>query len=292
MAIDERPRVPRGPVKAVLNFAHRPPPGKKAINYVEDPPEGEPKRNVETDERTVQLTDIRDADPASFNLDRDAFALLRQAPGSSSSSDGSIDFDNEESVRDRYYPEVEALLLDSVPGSTRVHIFDHTVRRAAADARRRAVMAVHIDQTVKSAEQRVRHHLPPSDVDALLAGRYRIINVWRSLNPGPVESNPLAFASSSTLSDDEVIPVEHRYPSGYTGETAAIAYSDRQRWYYASGMTPDERLLLECFDNEALKGGDVVKGGRVAHTAFEDPRSREDAVGRESIEVRALVFGP
>jgi len=57
-------------------------------------------------------------------------------------------------------------------------------------------------------------------------------------------------------------------------------------------MTSNERLLLECFDSEAAKAGSGVKGGRVAHTAFADPRTRADAEGRESIEVRALVFGP
>ncbi|KAF3343655.1 hypothetical protein VdG2_08449 [Verticillium dahliae VDG2] len=89
-----------------------------------------------------------------------------------------------------------------------------------------------------------------------------------------------------------VVPVEHRYANGYTGETAGIRYHEGQRWYYLSGMTGDQRLLLECFDSEALKEGSGVQGGRVAHTAFAHPGTAEDAEGRESIEVRALVFGP
>ena len=48
-------------------------------------------------------------------------------------------------------------------------------------------------------------------------------------------------------------------------------------------MENNERLFLECFDSE--------KGGRVPHTAFVDPRTPEGARHRESIEVRALVFG-
>lgn len=35
----------------------------------------------------------------------------------------------------------------------------------------------------------------------------------------------------------------------------------------------------------------VSKWGRVPHTAFADPRTPSDVPGRESIEVRALVFG-
>jgi hypothetical protein len=160
------------------------------------------------------------------------------------------------------------------------------------------VARVHIDQTVSSAAQRVRRHASssPSEAEALLAGtRYRIINVWRPLNARPVESFPLAFASSRTLRDDDIVPIEHRYvKTGYTGQTAAIRYHPGQEWYYLSGMTGDERILLECFDSEALKkeGSSSVQGGRVPHSAFEDPRTREGAEGRESIEVRALVFGP
>ena len=48
-------------------------------------------------------------------------------------------------------------------------------------------------------------------------------------------------------------------------------------------MDDDERILLQCYDSE--------KGKRVPHTAFVDPRTEGPGwKGRESIEVRALVF--
>ncbi|KAI0162736.1 methyltransferase [Pestalotiopsis sp. NC0098] len=284
MAITPDP-VPRGPVIANINYGEFPAEGKKAINYVEDPPAGEPKRNVEVNSQDTRIEDIRGRE-ADFNLDTDAFAAVRGVPESAER-----DFADDESIRAKYYPEVEQFLLDHVPGSNRVFLFDHTIRRADPSAKRQAVFTAHIDQTPLSAPQRVRKHLP-DEADALLRGRYRIVNVWRSLNKGPVESNPLAFASSSTFSNDDLIPVEHRYPNGYTGQTAAIHYNPSQKWYYWSGMTGNERLMLECFDSEGIKEGSGVKGGRVPHTAFIDPRTRKEAEGRESIEVRALVFGP
>lgn len=170
-----------------------------------------------------------------------------------------------------------------------------TIRRTAPNSPRQPVARVHIDQTASSTTRRIqRHASSPSEAEALLSGRYRIINVWRPLNPHPVESFPLAFASSSTLASADIVPVEHRYPAqtGYVGQTAAIRHNPAQQWWYLSGMTGDERVLLECFDSEALKEGSGVQGGRVPHSAFEDPRTREGAEGRESIEVRALVFGP
>lgn len=278
--------IPRGPVTAKINYFNPPADGAVPFNHVDTPPEGLPVRNF-TDVAVDTLIDDIRGHEAEYNLDRDAFAVVQGVPDSAEK-----DFTDDESIRKNYYPEVEALLLRHVPGAHRVVFFDHTVRRARPGAARAPVTRAHIDQTAASAVLRVRRHLGADDAERLLRGRYRIINVWRPLNRNPVESFPLAFASSHSVADDDVVPVEHRYASGYNGFTAAIRHSPAQRWRYLSGMTGDERLLLECFDSEALKEGSGVQGGRLAHTAFEDPRTRQDAEGRESIEVRTLVFGP
>ncbi|KAI2632099.1 hypothetical protein GGR54DRAFT_582158 [Hypoxylon sp. NC1633] len=285
-------QAPRGPVTAKLNFSHPPPAGVTAFNYVDKPPAGQPQRNLTVDPHEVTITDIRGRESA-YTLDHDAFQLISGVALSAEETSSGSGFTDDSSIAAHYYPEVESLLLSAIPGSTRVLIFDHTIRRADAGASRKAVMQVHVDQTAYSATKRVRRHISdPAEADALLRGRYRIVNVWRTLNKNPVEASPLAYASSSSLRGDDVVPVEHRYPDGYVGQTAAIAYHPSQKWYYTSGMTGDERLLLECFDSEALKENSGVAGGRVPHSAFEDPRTRPDAEGRESIEVRALVFGP
>jgi hypothetical protein len=285
MAISVAETVPRGPVNAKLNFSRPPPEGKVAFNYVDAPPAGEPQHNLDKHQQEVSIQDIRGHE-SEYNLDRDAFKVIQGVPESKEK-----DFVDDDSIKENYYPEVEKLLLDHIPGSNRVFLFDHTIRRAGPTAKRGPVQSVHIDQTAYSAEKRVRKHLG-DEAEKLLQGRYRIVNVWRSLNKNPVEAMPLAFASSTTLDQKDVIPVEHRYSHGYTGQTAAIAYNPGQKFHYLSGMTGDERLLLECFDSDVLKEGSTVDGGRVAHTAFEHPLTRPDAEGRESIEVRALVFGP
>ncbi|CAK7238899.1 MAG: hypothetical protein STHCBS139747_000320 [Sporothrix thermara] len=315
MAIGLSDRVPRGDVVAKLNFFAPPADGAKPFNYVDAPPPGEPQRNFNDDIRDVLIEDIRGREaefsdsPAS--LDRNAFVVVQNQPPSAEK-----DFVDDASIHNNYYPEVEALLLKHVPGATRVVIFDHTIRRATkedtdktktrtettggkaevgAAPKRGPVLRVHIDQTAHAAAGRVRRHLPEDEAELALQGRYRIINVWRPLNAGPVESSPLAFASSASVRDEDVVTVEHRYPKerNFIGQTAGIQYHPDQKWHYLSGMTGDERLLLECFDSEALRPGNTaVKGGRLAHTAFADPRSLPDAEGRESIEVRTLVFGP
>jgi hypothetical protein len=284
MAISADP-VPRGATRATITFALPPADGQKAVNYVEDPPAGEPKRNLIADPREILINDIRGHE-SSFTLDQDAFAVVSGLPRSAEES-----FSDDESIEKNYYPEVAQLLLDRIQGSTRVFIFDHTIRRTAPGSKRVPVLSAHIDQTALSAEQRVRTHLGP-DAEVLLQSRYRIVNVWRTLNKAPLVANPLAFASSASFRAEDAIPVEQRYPSGYTGQYAAVAYSEDQRWYYWSGITGDERLMLECFDSERAMEGRGKKRGQVPHAAFVDPRTRLDAEARESVEVRALVFGP
>ncbi|KAH8598286.1 hypothetical protein B0O99DRAFT_616347 [Bisporella sp. PMI_857] len=275
--------IPRGDIDATLNYFTPPEDGAVPFNYVETPPEGQPQRNFGSFDVQVLVHDIRGKE-SEYNLDRDAFAIVSNVPESAEK-----DFVDDDSIKEKYYPEVERLILDNVPGSNQVFIFDHTIRRSNPNAPRTPVQRVHIDQTAKSAAQRVHFHLP-EEAEQLLNGRYRIINIWRPLN-GPVQASPLAFASSATLRDEDLIPIEHRYPTR-TGEIAGIVYNKEQKWHYLSGMTNDERLFLECFDSESLKPGTEVQGGRVPHTAFKHPRTPEGARGRESIEVRALVFGP
>jgi hypothetical protein len=285
MAVAGPLAVAHGPITTKLNFSLHPPEGQVAFNYTSKPPPGEPQNNLERESHEVKVEDVRGHE-SEYTLDRDAFQIIQGVPESAEK-----DFTDDESIKTKYYPEVEKLLLDHIPGSNRIFIFDHTIRRADPDAPRKAVQFTHIDQTQWSAEKRVRTHMG-DDAEKLLQGRFRIVNVWRPLNKKPIESMPLAFASSHTVEQKDLIPVEHRYPHGYTGETAAVAHNPGQKWYYLSGMAGDERLLLECFDSEAVKEGTTVQGGRVPHTAFDHPLTPPDAEGRESIEVRALVFGP
>ncbi|KAF2204334.1 hypothetical protein GQ43DRAFT_438063 [Delitschia confertaspora ATCC 74209] len=269
--------IPRGPVTASLSFYQPPADGSKPFNYVEEPPEGQPQRNFGEKWHEVTIDDLRGKEH-TFTLDNNAFATLWNIPSEE------YDFTDDEKIKKVYYPEVERLLLNNLPGAHKIILFDHTIRRSTPDAPRTPVTRVHIDQTPSSAAARVRLH-SPDDAERLLQGRYRIVNVWRPLN-GPVMAHPLAVADSATVVDTDLVPVEHRYPDR-TGETASVRYNPGQKWYYWSGMRNEDRLLLKCFDSDKSMG----EWGRVPHTAFVDPRTPDGAIGRESIEVRALVFG-
>ena len=142
-------------------------------------------------------------------------------------------------------------------GASRVFIFDHTIRRAQSDMRagatitlRGPVNRVHIDQSYSASKNRVPHHLP-EEADRLLLTRYQIINVWRPIKP--IYKDPLAVADGNTVPDDDLIGVGLIYPDR-RGETYTVRPSEKHKWYYAYGQTPEEVMLIKC-RGRALKSG-------------------------------------
>lgn len=270
---------PRGSTKATLTFFAPPADGAQPFNYAGayqgNPPEGMPQKNYGEDTQEVTIRDIRGRE-SEFDMNERGFGVVQGI----SSQMTNADFNDDEKIEKTYYPEIEKLILEQVPAAERVMIFDHTVRRSDPNAYRAPVQRAHIDQTTKSANARVDHHMG-SEAEALKSGRVRLINVWRPLN-GPVVASPLAYADSRSVPDTDIVPVEHRYPDR-TGETAGVKYTERGEWYYWSGMKNDERILLQCYDSK--------DGARTPHTAFTHPETKAEWPGRESIEVRTLVFG-
>jgi hypothetical protein len=176
-------------------------------------------------------------------------------------------------------------------GATRIFIFDHTIRRQPpatpgtkpeeTRTLRGPVQRVHIDQSYTAALSRVPHHLP-SEADSLLKGRVQIINVWRPIKT--VTRDPLTIAEASSVSEEDLVPTPLIYPTR-KGETFQVRFNSRQQWFYKDSLTPQEVLLIKCFDTK-LDG----RARRVPHSAFVDPLGKGHV--RESIEVRALVFHP
>ncbi len=272
--------IPRGPVSAELSFFNRPADGSVPYNYVEEPPAGQPRSNYELTPHKVTLDDIRGHEQ-EYNLDQDAFQVYSGVPSATTYET----FNDEEQIKKVYYPEVEQFLLDNVSGAHKVVLFDQTIPRQDPNAHRQPVNSAHSDQTDRAAEWRVRLHVQDKDeAETLLKGRYRIINVWRPIN-GAVQAAPLAFASAASVDETtDLVAVERRGPDR-TGETMGVIYNPSVQWKYWSGIDNDERILLKCSDSQP------GVGKRCPHTAFVDPRTPVGAKPRESIEVRALVFG-
>jgi len=254
------------------------PTGEPLFAYQYGPPPGMPLRSGRYEPQRVTVRNGRAI--GDLSLDREGFLLRRAGTAVGN-------FYDPAEVERVYYPEV-ARLLKEATGAEKVVIFDHTVRNTAPDKQkghevRAAAARVHNDYTEKSAPQRVRDLLPPAEAEARLQRRYAEINLWRPIR-GPVKSNPLALCDARSLDPADLVPSELRYPDR-TGETYAVTYSPRHRWFYFPEMRADEVLFIKCFDS--------ARDGRArisVHTAFEDPTTPADAPPRESIEVRAFLF--
>ncbi|MCZ6463031.1 MAG: CmcJ/NvfI family oxidoreductase [Proteobacteria bacterium] len=265
-------------IEATLNYLAKM--AERPVYYRHKPPPGESSRNTRGDRRTVTIRDARALDP-SPSLDHEGFALVHLETALP-------DLYDDEAVRAGYYAEVEKLVAEST-GAAKVLVFDHNVRCEGRAERGESgaqgpVRFVHNDYTERSGPQRVRDLADPAEVDALLAGRFTVVNVWKPIC-GPVQRTPLAFCDAESIHMDDLLPTDLRY-ADRTGEVYSLTFSPEHRWYHYPAMRADEVLLLKCYDSEP------GPGRFTAHTAFDDPTSAEDAPDRESIEVRTLAFFP
>ena len=265
-------------VKAELNYLA--PIAGKPRTYAFDPPPGEPKSTALPEPHVVPIFGGR-LIAKTFSLDREGFELVRHPTVVRN-------FYDDEEVKRVYYPAVEAFLKATLKAD-RVVIFDHTVRKrvqGAPDIRgagpRQPATRVHVDQTATSGANRVREHLG-EQAEELLKGRVQVINLWRPIR-GPLRDTPLAMLDGTTVKEGDLVASDLIYPNR-SGETYSVTYSPEHRWFYFPDMTPDEAILLKCYDS--------ATDGRTRfgpHTAFADPTTPADAPPRESIELRTLVF--
>jgi hypothetical protein len=234
------------------------------------------------------ITDIA-GDEDHYTLDTHGFQYL------SHTSTEKL-FTSDEAIKNTYYPECEGL-VKSVTGANLVHIFNHKVRRGPTQwhhlggvdgknnlANRGPVTRTHVDQSYRGAELRLRYefrhmHAESDRVEELLRRRYQIINVWRPI--ATIRKDPITVADAGSVPDSDLVGAE-MVEDDFRGESWVVRHSPTHRWYFKSGMTPDEVLLIKCFDSEA----NVAR--RALHSAFEDPEYRGE-VSRQSIEVRCLV---
>jgi hypothetical protein len=240
------------------------------------------RRTGEFRDTVVAIADARTLTPPP-TLDREGFALVPHRTAIK-------DFYDNDAVEGPYYAEVTALLKKAT-GATDVFIFDHTLRvqddlKRAEKSVRLPVTVVHNDYTEKSGPQRVHDLLEPARAKRFLAHRYAMVNVWRSVG-ATAERMPLAVADARSMSVGDFTATDLVYEDR-TGEIYQVSHAPKQRWYYFSGMTRDEVVLLKCFDS--------ARDGRArwtGHGAFQNPRAAEDMPPRESIEVRTVLsFAP
>ncbi|KAI1273549.1 hypothetical protein F5Y07DRAFT_411260 [Xylaria sp. FL0933] len=265
---------------------YSPPPDGSDPECIEGASDVPGRRNYPHREEVVRITDIRGHEK-SFTLDEHSFTAL---PGV---FDPKVDFSETAEITGKYLPWVKDVILQQVPHSVRVTVFNYTIRKASdTKTANRQIHKIHIDQSPKGAFLRARRHLPADDIADIENGKaqFRIINVWKPIFR-PVKDHPITFAEFRSLRAADLVPVR-QVSSDYVGETYVIRHRDGQRFRYWSNMTPDDVLLIQCFDSQeqSLEKGacDGLRYAQCAHGSFRLAEEDESCT-RESIEVRCLV---
>ena len=229
----------------------------------------------------VGVFDGRREKPAA-SLDVEGFRLVSQPTGVE-------DFYDDEEIESVYHPEIKALVAE-LTGATRIEVFDDT-RRASSLEEQRArkirepAAIVHNDYTARSGIKRLHDHFAdaPDEAERLLQRRFAIVNVWRSI-AGPVLNHPLVLCDATTVRAEDLVSMERRAEERI-GELQVALHHPEQRWYYFPAMRMDEALLFKTFDS-ATDG----RARFTIHSSFADPTAPPDALPRQSIETRCLVF--
>jgi len=262
--------------------------------------------------RDVQVLNGRGRE---FSLDDHGFTLV-QDPREH------IDYFDEKQVLEKYYPEV-CELVKKATGAKEVYAFDHNVRsNALSDSKKQLqggnqvqgpAFVVHGDYTTTSAPRRVRDLatppkvndtlrkllgdrplIDPERVDALLSGRWALMNVWRNIKETPVQEMPLGLCQGDSMPLEDIVTFEIHY-ADRIGENYFAIHSAGHKWVYFLEATRDEAIVLKCWDSAGKAFADksaekTVPSTFTFHSAFEDPSTPVGADDRASIEVRTVVF--
>ena len=231
---------------------------------------------------------------AGLGLHASGFELVR-------SPSAVTDFYDCDEVMSTYYSECRSIARQ-LTGARTTFTYDHLIREpgqqytgGGTDGTQRKtgvergggyIGNVHMDYTDNTTwEKYLAKHgqRVPEEADRVYA-----LNFWRPLSPS-VDDFPLAVCDARTVRLEDL---RETVVFGYAAdnyswhdigiETFSVSASDRQRWYYYPGMTPDDVLVIKSFDSEG------VIGRTCPHASFAHPNPRGEP--RRSIELRVLCF--
>ena len=168
--------------------------------------------------------------------------------------------------------------------------------------KRQPVPLVHSDRTTASSIARVHKHLPPSEVEDLLRGRWQIINIWRPISH-PAVDWPLAFCDYRSVNPDNDLVVLALVHHGHEGENYHLKYNPEHRWVYKRAMDTEDVVLIKwsvlrldrCHDSHCLDFSfDSISDDSVAkmaaHSALRTRRRPRALHSGSLLKSRLLYF--
>lgn len=231
----------------------------------------------------VTVEPMRSASPRP-SLSAEGFALLRHRSRVT-------DFENPEQLEHVYLPEAESLVAAETGAAFAWALPRPVLRRAAAwtggsegVVRDGVAPVAHVDFSraavgalVDAAASRRGVGVPPWR-------RLVVYTLWRALNPPP-QDRPLAICDMRTVAAADLAAADAIANPGalaYSTEFLMLRHSARHRWCWYPDMLPDEPLLFQQLDSDAVG----VSG--CPHVSIHAPSPH--ASPRVSIETRICAF--
>ncbi|KAA8618886.1 hypothetical protein A1F94_005615 [Pyrenophora tritici-repentis] len=245
--------------------------------------------------RPMLIRDVRTS-VKPFNLDVHGFQFV-QLPEKKTRVTRD---DDEETVKRKYYPELEDIAKKITDAST-AHVFNHVMRahsspseKGIQDSKGRwqdiPAGHPHVDYAGSSAAiegTKLELNFPPH-ISKLFdtSTRFAFLGAWRPLKT--VRKDPLAVCDATTVPDyDYQVRLREFSRTGIKSENYVMSHRDEEQkhqWYYMSEMQPWEMVVFKGFDTKRDS-----PGWRCPHTAFRLQGSQEEPP-RESIEARIVCF--
>jgi hypothetical protein len=229
----------------------------------------------------VEIHDARPLhDAGRLDLDTNGFVLARH-------QSAVTNFRESEQVREIYWGEWEPRLRE-LSGAAHLIFLHHLIRsETPRDFNDAYARYVHCDFSDTMAEEMTRTQfaraLDSAKVDPKQC-TFVWYNVWQPIER-EVQQNPLTLIDASTLDRSDV--VEYTYTaSNIEGVASMPVYREDHRFYYFPRMQTDEAIVFKQLDP---RPGYAYC---TPHTSFDDPTASEDAIGRRSIELRAVGVFP
>jgi len=203
-------------------------------------------------------------------------------------------------IYDVYFEEIGRLLRD-MTGSDLVFLSSFKTRKELPNPKEYLQNAIHrfgprpvahVDRDLPTAIVALRDAVGKEKADALLKEhkRWAQVNVWRPIR-NSVQKWPLVFANHDEIPDWDYDTHMGRVYSfndprvadrGEKSYDCVLKDDPRYKYHYASNISPEEVLVFCSFDSDPKMA--------VPHGAFWDDNTPEDALPRQSIEVRSFVF--
>ena len=203
-----------------------------------------------------------------------------------------IDFTSEDDVRRGWHPQARRLVAE-LTGAQEVFPFLGILRGGEEELGGGPALMAHVDFNADS----LRHWVATLAGDRAkeLADRRLInVNLWTPIRP--VENSPLGVCDASSIDRSDFMNIKFGKPetietdefrAGFDSGGFVLGFNPKHRWFYYPNMQSHEVLAFRLCDT----ADDDLR--MTAHTAFDDPTSRQGSPKRMSYELRTIaVMGP